>query len=215
MGFDLIHHKLKKECKKVSVSFSGGRTSGMMAYIIKSWAEKNDVEVVFTFANTGLEHEGTYEFVEACDKAWGLNVVWVETKVNPELGIGVRHKVVNFKTAERGPKCFYAIAAKYGLPSQANPHCTTYLKVYPMQSYLRSIGFKKSLYLTCIGIRADEIDRVNSRYEEFGLWYPLCDLSLTKKDVENFWAAQPFDLDIPENYGNCQTCWKKSKRKFL
>lgn len=207
--------KLTRKSHRVSVSFSGGRTSGLMAYIIKNWADKNGVECVFTFANTGLEHEGTYDFVEACDKAWGLNVVWVEAKVNPTLGKGVRHNIVNFKTAERGVGCFASVASKYGLPSQANPHCTTYLKVYPMQSYLRSIGFKKSSYLTCIGIRADEMDRVNSKYEELGLWYPLCDLRLTKKDVKEFWDSQTFDLVIPEHYGNCQTCWKKSKRKLF
>jgi len=30
-----------------------------------------------------------------------------------------------------------------------------------------------------------------------------------------FWAAQAFDLAVPEHLGNCTWCWKKSLRKHL
>jgi 3'-phosphoadenosine 5'-phosphosulfate sulfotransferase (PAPS reductase)/FAD synthetase len=46
---------------KLLVSFSGGETSAYMIDFIKRNLAYDDV--VYTFANTGLEHERTLEFV--------------------------------------------------------------------------------------------------------------------------------------------------------
>jgi hypothetical protein len=205
----------KRNINKISVSFSGGRTSGMMAKVLIDYCKRNNIECVFTFANTGLEHEGTYEFVENCDKFFNLNLVKVETVVNQEKGIGVKSKVVSYSELTKGGELFERVVSKHGLPSRATPHCTTYLKVYPMEHYLRSIGYKRRKYFTAIGIRADEIDRVSSKFEEYKLLYPLADIGINKQDVFDFWHDQPFDLKIPDNYGNCITCWKKSEKKLF
>ena len=37
----------------------------------------------------------------------------------------------------------------------------------------------------------------------------------TKEQVRHWWSEQDFDLDLPEHYGNCKTCWKKSDRKLF
>lgn len=215
IDFVFLNTKINPEkINKVSVSFSGGKTSGMMAFIMKEWARYNNKEIVFTFANTGLEHEGTYEFVNNCDKAWDLNVKWIEAIVNPEKGKGVRANLVSYGTATRSGEIFENVVRKHGLPSRATPHCTTYLKVYPMQNYLRTIDYKSN-YHTAIGIRADEVDRINSNYEKMRLLYPLASLGITKNDVDNFWENQSFNLNIPEHHGNCKTCWKKSDRKLF
>ena len=58
------------------VSFSGGRTSAYMCW----WLLKNksdEYDFIFVFANTGQEHEKTLEFVNECDKRFGLNLVWL------------------------------------------------------------------------------------------------------------------------------------------
>jgi len=176
---------------------------------------KPDTKLIFTFANTGLEHEKTLEFVDRCDREWGLNVVWLEAIVNPEKGKGIRHKVVNFETASRKGEPFEAHIEKSGIPNKNYNQCSERLKQFVMDSYRRSLGFKPN-HQTCIGIRSDEADRVSSKAPVFGLVYPLVNLPFaTKEYIRHWWAEQPFDLDLPEHLGNCVTCWKKSDRKLL
>lgn len=39
--------------------------------------------------------------------------------------------------------------------------------------------------------------------------FPLYDAGIVSDDVKSFWAAQPFDLDIPDGAGNCVYCFMK------
>jgi len=175
---------------------------------------KPDTKLIFTFANTGLEHEKTLDFVDRCDREWGLNVVWLEAVVNPEKGKGIRHKVVNFETAARNGEPFEAVIAKYGITNPDYPHCTRDLKLLPMRGYRKSLELEHAPF--CIGIRCDEIDRMSPTASENGLVYPLVEVPhATKEYMRHWWAKQPFDLDLPEHLGNCVTCWKKSDRKLL
>jgi len=197
------------------VSFSGGRTSAYMArWLLDNKSDEYDF--IFTFANTGLEHEKTLEFIDKCDKAWGLNLVWLEAVVNPEFGKGIRHRIVSFDTASRKGEPFEALIAKEGIPNAARPRCNHRLKVLVMESYRKSLGFKPE-HLTAIGIRSDEADRINLKaIEEGNACYPLVQLKpTTKAQVIDWWSQQDFDLEIAEHYGNCVTCWKKSDRKLM
>jgi len=195
------------------VSFSGGRTSGYMCHwLLENKSDQYDL--IFVFANTGLEHEKTLEFVDKCDKHMGLNLTWVEAVVNGK-GVGCTHRIVNYETAARHGEPFEKVIQKYGIPNTDYPHCTRETKMNPMFSYKRSLGFKAN-HPMAIGIRADEVDRVSADAKKHGLVYPL--VTMTQKslaDVRHWWAGQPFDLEIPEHYGNCVTCWKKSDRKLL
>jgi len=195
------------------VSFSGGRTSGYMCHwLLENKADKYDLK--FVFANTGQEHEKTLEFVDKCDKHFGLNLVWVEAVVNPEHGKGIRHKIVDYETAARDGEPFEAFIAKHGIPNAAYNQCSERIKSYPMESYRRSLGFKSN-HQTAVGIRSDEIDRASPTAKKNGLIYPLITMTqVTKADVFHWWAEQPFDLEIPEHHGNCLWCWKKSDRKL-
>jgi 3'-phosphoadenosine 5'-phosphosulfate sulfotransferase (PAPS reductase)/FAD synthetase len=85
-------------------------------------------EKMFVFANTGEEDERTLEFVDRCDKEWGLNVVWVEAEVSPTKRVGTSHRIVTFETATRGPSLFERMIEKYGIPNKSAPHCTRELK---------------------------------------------------------------------------------------
>jgi len=197
------------------VSFSGGRTSAYMArWLLDNKSDEYDF--IFTFANTGLEHEKTLEFIDKCDKAWGLNLVWLEAVVNPEFGRGIRHRIVDFDTASRNGEPFEALIAKEGIPNSARPRCSHRLKALVMESYRRSLGFNAK-HLTAIGIRSDEADRMNFKaIEEGKACYPLVKFTpTTKAQVIDWWSQQDFDLEIPEHYGNCVTCWKKSDRKLM
>lgn len=198
--------------KKLMISFSGGRTSAFMA----RWCQlnlSNEYEIKYMFANTGLEHEKTLEFVDKCDKEWGLNLAWVEAVVNPEKNKGTKHKLVTFETASRNGDPMRDVIAKYGIPNKAYPHCNRDTKLQPMESYRKSLGWEKSF--VAVGIRADEIDRMAKDAEKRNLIYPLCELyPVDKYMILDWWANQDFDLEIPEHYGNCKTCWKKSDRKL-
>lgn len=206
-------YKLNFMKKKLIISFSGGETSGFMAqWILKH--KQDEYDIVCIFANTGQENEETLEFVEKCDKEFNMNLIWVEAVTNPEFGKGVTHKIVDFKTASRNGEPFEDLIAKMGMPNQNAPFCTRDLKLGPIKSYLRSIGWKN--YWTAIGIRQDEIDRVNPKYKEQLIYYPLVsDMPMTKPMVNFWWNQQDFRLNLKGYQGNCKWCYKKSLNKLL
>jgi len=197
------------------VSFSGGRTSGYMCWwLLNNKADEYDF--IFTFANTGAEHEKTLEFVNECDVRWGLDLVWLEANVNPESGAPIEFKVVDFETASRNSEPFEAVIKKHGIPNSQRPFCTQYLKTSVINAYKKSLGFK-SAHLTAIGIRADEADRANVKQARKGhSCYPLITMKhTTKHDVLDFFKGNDFDLELDEKLGNCVTCFKKSERHLM
>lgn len=201
---------------RLNISFSGGQTSAYMTKWLLDNKKDDYDEIVITFANTGQENEETLEFIKRCDDEWNLGVVWLEAVVNPELGKGTKHKIVNFETASRNGEPFEDYIKKHGIPNMSRPKCTGELKLSPMRSYLRSIGWKKGTYNTAIGIRIDEMDRVSSKMKQERIIYPLIEYTkATKEMIELWWNKQPFGLDLLEHQGNCKWCWKKSKRKLL
>lgn len=195
---------------KLLVSFSGGRTSAFMAHELKcNYSEQ--YEMVFVFANTGEEWESTLEFVDRCDKEWGLGVVWVEA-VPHEEGIGTTHRIVDFESASRRGEPFEAVIKKFGIPNKTFPHCTRELKFRPITSYARSIGWSE--YKSAIGMRADEPRRITGNPEK--IVYPLAHWFPTDKPtINDWWGKQPFNLGLMEHQGNCKWCWKKSLKKHI
>jgi len=188
------------------VSFSGGETSGYMSRLLKENSQNN---LIFVFANTGQENEKTLEFVNNCDKAFNLGVVWVEADVK-ENGVGTKYKIVSFETASRDGKPFEDVVRKYGVSNKAYPHCTRELKLAPIHSYMKSLGVE---YKTAIGIRADEYRRCG---KDPKIVYPLADNWITTKQmVKDFWKQQPFKLGLKDYQGNCRWCWKKSFKKLF
>ena len=201
---------------RLRISFSGGRTSALMTRLcVERMSATHDI--LITFANTGCEHEKTLDFVNQCDKHFGWGVVWLESVFNLTRGKGVVSKVVSYETASRNGEPFEGYIQKNGLPNTMNPRCTDRLKEMCMDHYTHKVqGWKRGSYQTVIGIRADEIDRVNPDYKEKGFMYPLADWGYRKDDVKAALMAWPFDLDLEsEAYGNCTWCWKKSHRKLL
>lgn len=203
--------------ERISISFSGGKTSAYMTKMLLDHFRQHEPEreIVVTFANTGQEHEETLKFVDRCDKAFGFGVVWLEAAVDPRKGKVTGHRVVTFETASRKGEPFEAVIQKYGIPNKSYNHCTRETKLNPMTSFQKSLGWKKGRYSVAIGIRADEIDRVSLKTMELGGFYPCVDAGVTKEDVRQWWAKQDFNLNIPEQLGNCTWCWKKSLRKLM
>lgn len=195
---------------KLLISFSGGRTSGYMLRHILDSDGYADWEKIVVFANTGKEHENTLEFVKKCSDEWGVEIIWIESVPKTKKGWGVTFKQVDFDTASRNGEPFEAMIKLLGIPSSAAPFCSYQLKKYAITSYLKSIGWKK--YFVAIGIRADEIDRVNPNHKKERIIYPLVSTYTNKKKIVDWWNGQSFNLETPEGLGNCDGCWKKSAK---
>lgn len=199
--------------KKLLISFSGGRTSAYMTWwLMNKWPDRTNWDMIVVFANTGKEDEKTLNFVNACDKTWTLNVVWVEALVKHEHRKGTKHTEVDFLTASRSGEPFEQVISKYGIPNQAFPHCTRELKTAPIHSFVKSLGWVG--YYTAIGIRVDEFDRMNPDRKKLKYIYPLVENNISLRDVSVFWSNQSFDLGIASYQGNCDLCWKKSSPKI-
>ena len=195
---------------KICVSFSGGKTSAYMAWWLKN---HTDHELTFVFANTGQEHKKTLEFVDRCDREWGLGVVWLETEVFHGERKGSGYCVVSYETASRNGEPFEQVIQKYGIPNVSYPHCTRELKIRPIKKFADETLGK---YRMAIGIRVDEIDRMQADADQKGIIYPLVSMNPTDKaKVNRFWDQQDFTLEIPPILGNCVWCWKKTLRKHL
>ena len=201
--------------KVLIVNFSGGRTSGYLTHRLLQ--EKHLWKDMFViFANTGQEHEKTLEFINKCDEHFNFNTAWIEAEVHPEKGMGTKAKIVDYKTASREGKPFEDYIAKYGIPWAKAPSCSRELKEYPIRSYIRNVlGLKNKDYYHALGIRADEASRQSKNAEHENLIYPLIDWGIDKEDVLSWWEDQEFDLEIPEHFGNCVWCWKKSYKKLM
>lgn len=193
----------------VLISFSGGRSSALMAKLVKEHHKDDNILVVF--ANTGKEREETLNFVDMCDDQFNLNVVWIEADVNQEKGIGTTYKQVQFPTASRNGEPFEAIISKLGLPNKSFRHCTRDLKEIPIHKYAKWY-FEGEDYLTAIGIRADEKHRISQDKKKI---YPLADFGINEEFVRTWWSRQEFDLELKDYEGNCDLCFLKSIRKKL
>lgn len=202
--------------RRLLVSFSGGETSALMTKLCHERLRDRYDEILTVFSNTGQENEETLEFVDMCDRKWGWNVIWIETVMNEEKGVGARARVVDFATASRDGRPFEDVIRKHGIPNSSFPHCTREMKERPIRAYAKSIGWKTGSYDTAIGIRIDEIDRMNHKASALRLVYPMVNPFPHRKiDVNAFWNQQEFRLELQGWQGNCATCWKKSMRKLL
>lgn len=204
--------------KNLLVSFSGGETSAFMAqWLNDHYDELGYKNIVFVFANTGLENEQTLEFVQQCDDYFKLNVQWVEASVNERRGYGTGYWLTDFDNAKRKGEPFENVIKKYGIPNQSFPHCTRELKQNPIKAFAKD-WFDGEKYHTAIGIRADEFDRMNEKRKEIGLIYPLIQKEMiptTKPQINWYWKQMPFRLNLKGYQGNCLTCWKKSDKKLF
>lgn len=199
---------------RIFVSFSGGRSSALMAALVKYHLGPY-CDVLFVFANTGREHPDTLRFVNDVDRYLDLMLVWVEAVVHPK-GTGSTSRVVTYETASRSGEPFEAVVARYGIPNNGFLHCTRETKTNPMHHYVREVhGWARGTYTTLLGIRADEKRRVRDKAEAAHIAYPLDQWwPADKQDVLTFWEEVPWDLTIAEHWGNCIDCQKKSDRKL-
>ncbi len=205
------------------ISFSGGRTSAYMLWRVLQSNGGLPAEARVAFANTGREDEATLRFVRDCEAHWSVPITWVEYR-DDEAGFAV----VNFETASRNGEPFEAIIRKRRyLPNPVTRFCTSELKIRTMHKWLRSLGWAEgdNEWDQMIGIRADEPSRVakirarpSPETVHETMVMPLADAGVTVADVQAFWSAQPFNLEL-QTYngrtlaGNCDLCFLKPAKQ--
>lgn len=207
---DLSHYLLPEG--NVQIAFSGGRTSAFMLHQILEANGGLPDRVEVTFQNTGREMPETLDFVAEVGSRFGVNIVWLEYRSEKPLW-----EIVSHNSASRNGEPFdQMIDRKQYLPNQQSRFCTIELKVRTAKRYLVSLGWKH--WTNCVGIRADEPHRLNKPKpkDRWTVWTPLADAGVGRHHVTEFWAAQPFDLRLPNVkgncwLGNCDGCFLKSE----
>nr|WP_281378840.1 phosphoadenosine phosphosulfate reductase family protein [Azospirillum oleiclasticum] len=206
------------------VSFSGGRSSAyMMRKMLDAFGCSLPDWITVCFANTGLEHAETLDFVRRCEEEWGVNVHWLE--YDPDAPH--RTRIVDYHSASRNGEPFAALNQKRTyLPNVVSRYCTVELKVRRIMMFAKhTLGLSR--WYSVVGLRADEPRRVErqlrraaERRDEGIPVMPMADAGINKADVARFWAGNSFDLKLPAVegatlLGNCVGCYLKGKRKLV
>lgn len=160
---------MKLDSKNIFCSVSAGYSSVMMAILLKEWYP--DHNIINVMANTSKERIESLEFMDKCDKYFGLNLIWIESVIQEEMGIGVEYRIVDFQNLKINGELFEDGIKKFGIPSNVNKWCSRDLKYRAMTKFAEDF-FKGESYSVAIGIRADELDRVSENYNENNIFYP-------------------------------------------
>lgn len=214
----------KSDRPYIVASISGGRSSGMMAYILENNPIYSDYEKVYVYMNTGRELPKTISFLKNIqDHIIKREIHIIEAKVYHGERKSSGYTVKTFDTISMNGEPFEEVIKKYGLPSVGFIHCTRELKINPIKEFIKEhLGLTRDSFRQAIGIRIDEARRIN--HDTLNFIYPLADLIITKKSVDLFWNSPEFkqyDLgsDSPDGFeefeGNCDFCFKKSWNKLL
>lgn len=194
------------------------------------------------FCNTGKEHDATLDFVHEVETRWGVPIVWLEYTRIPAMEIDSElvpegrkrknlikaqssnegahwFKIVDFDSAARAdnPRPFNELLQWMpALPNVRGRACSAFLKIRNIAKYCHAL--KMPEWNDYIGIRKDEEHRkheilANADDKSRTPIFPLCDEFQTKEDVNGWWEAHPFRLNIPNHMGNCDLCFLKARWK--
>jgi len=194
------------------ISFSGGRTSAYMLWLVLQENDGLPADAIVCFCNTGKEDESTLQFVHDCETHWGVDIHWLEYQsADPKF------KRVTFETASRNGEPFDELTTKRSyLPNPVARFCTSELKVLTIDRYLKSLGIED--FDTMVGIRADEPRRAAKMRSN--KLTPLLDGQVYQEDVQSFWRNHAFDLGIRfadgvTALGNCDLCFLKGPKQIM
>lgn len=208
---------IKIDNSKVQVvSFSGGRTSAYMVWLIESMRKSGEwtAPVEYIFMDTGAEHPKTYEFIKKCVEHFGIKLTCLRGDFNQPIGTGHTYQVIDVGEIKYDMLngSFAKLMMKYGVPHVMSAFCTSRMKNDVFEKYCND-KYGKGNYVTWLGIRADEPSRLKIG-KRADLRY-LAEISdFDKEYVLDFWDEIPFDLEIDEHLGNCVFCIKKSINKL-
>lgn len=187
----------------------------MLYRILEAYSGQLPADIHAVFANTGREREETLRFVHKVSVQWQVPIHWVEWR-NDFKGF----EEVRYDWASRNGEPFAELIRKrHFCPNAVARFCTTKLKIEPMRGWMRANGYDR--WDEAIGLRDDEgmrilkaMDRNASDPDGPQAIMPLVAAKVTKRDVAEFWARHPFQLELEGHEGNCDLCFLKARRKL-
>jgi hypothetical protein len=196
-----------------------------MAYHISISPKYNDFNKLYVFANTGQEKVETIDFLRDIVKFWNIPLNLIEGKYSTVNGIGVKHTVIDsFDNLDMDSKVFEAAIEHLnknkwvGVPNQAVPYCSEYLKKRPIHSLAKEV-FNGEPYITALGYRKEDMPK-RITYQELKETPNKIAPLLTDFThpvgipfIDEFFDAMPFKLGIHSEFGNCELCHKRSEKK--
>lgn len=212
--------------KYLLVNVSGGRSSARMARHIQTSKKYAGYEKLYAFCNTGQEREETIEFLRAMVYYWKLPLVLLEGVYSDIDGVGVKHKIVDFDNLSMNSEPFTGAIMQLnknkwtGVPNQATPYCSDYLKTRVSHSFAREI-FGTTKYIKAIGYRVEDMPKritlAELKEDKKRIAPLLTDFKkpLGQIELNNWFNKQPFKLQLHGKYGNCKLCWKKSDLNLI
>ena len=208
------------DVKLRTINVSGGRSSAyMLFHILQAHEGSLPANARAVFTNTGKEREETLEFVDRCDREWGVPITWLEYMYDPKAGgtrNSPRHLCVEtcFDFASREGEPFEQLidATRY-LPNVISRKCTAELKVKTVERWARrELKVHPRDVQSVLGIRHDEPRRwKKALMEECKTEYPLVHAKTTQEEVQTFWKKHSFDLGIDSDQSNCDLCFLKGR----
>jgi len=221
---------------RLMIGVSGGRSSAyQMAHIVEANPIRSK-DWVFVFENTGLERPETYDFIYQLDQYFDLNLVILE--YNPEAEY--KFDIVDYNNISKQGQPMVRLLSENivrrdgsvgvrPLPNPAQRTCTANLKIKTAHRYVRKHLKWPTQYYAALGYRADEKSRCDRKwlldekrgFSEGGIGiFPMFDAGVTADDVSKFWYSGPFDLQLDNDFGNCDFCfmastWKIKQRMIL
>lgn len=196
----------------VIVSFSGGATSGFMLWqILQAYGGNLPEGIKVVFANTGLEHSATLDFIRNVEANWGAKVHWLEY-----CGKNAWAEVT-YETASRNGEPFdILVQERQYLPNPVTRFCTVELKIRTIDRWAESLGWLDG-HTDVVGLRYDEphrVSRIKANHRRNQVHCPMFYARHTLEDVEKFWQQHQFRLEIPRLLGNCVGCFLKGRDKI-
>ena len=124
---------------------------------------------------------------------------------------------VTYETASRNGEPFDNLIDLAGLPNRQYRICTAEMKIRVIKKEMLRLGYRR--WDVVLGLRADELDRVarkrNKPPERWEHVMPLAEAGVVVDDVDAYWRAAPFDLQLESHEGNCDVCHLKSTAKRI
>ena len=208
---------MNKSSVPVGISYSGGKSSKWLLHAVLNGVLPRPERLAVFFANTGIEHDWTYEDVEdvkeTCRKE-GVRFITTQRREFLDDHL-VAIQVLNLTRAETPPMY---VAKDGGGRGQIAHRCTREFKVAPMRraqsAWLKEIGQPKRIE-KWIGFAKDEVARATKAEAKRDVkWetlnFPVIREGLTRADQEA--QLRKWDVKVPR-FSMCTICpWKTPSR---
>jgi 3'-phosphoadenosine 5'-phosphosulfate sulfotransferase (PAPS reductase)/FAD synthetase len=191
------------------VSFSGGRTSAYLVYLMEQKRINEGFDVEYVFMDTGIEHEKTYEFIKKCVDYFKIQITCLKGNFNQPVGEGHTFEVIDYKLLKPDYKngAYAQMVKKYGVPTVKSAWCSSRMKQEVNEKYCSST-FEIGSYKNVLGIRSDE----PQRYYGKNAWQVIKNHPYSKYELYKIFIGQS-DLWISPEAKELLEARKKALKK--